>query len=145
MFIFAFFAGNVVLQALIQIVLPAKGQSFNSNSEKTAFETAFCILGVLYLFSYLCYINILQAVWSFNQKTVYEDPILGFEVSLPVYIRNRELIRHKQATNFKKPLDRFYSCAELEEEIPMVLKDNKSIKQFLLEDHDENEYREMAE
>lgn len=97
------------------------------------------------MFSYLCYINILQAVWSFNQKTVYEDPILGFNVSLPVYIRNRELIRHKQATNVKKPLDRFYSCAELEEEMPMVLKDNKSIKQFLLEDHDENEYREMAE
>jgi hypothetical protein len=127
MFIFAFFAINVVLESLTQILFKTTGSTFNSTAEQKAFEAAFCILGVLYLLSYLCYINILQAVWAYKHRTTYEDPILGCDVPVPVYIRNRQLIRHKQVMSVKKPSDRFFSCAELEEEIPMVLRDNKSI------------------
>ena len=94
MFIFLFFAINVPLRSSILLAFGNNGPSL-TNSQMKLYETAYSIITIFYAFSYLCYINILQAVWSFKHNLDFDCPILDRTVALPVYIRNRQLIRHK--------------------------------------------------
>ena len=94
MFIFLFFAINVPLRSSIQLAFGNNGPTL-TNYQMKLYETAYCTVTIFYAFSYLCYINILQAVWSFKHNLDFDCPILDRTVALPVYIRNRQLIRHK--------------------------------------------------
>jgi hypothetical protein len=91
---------NVVFQSLSNVLFDIYGTTINTHFEKIFWEVTFGTIAVLYLISYVAYINILQSIWSFKHTTSYECPILGFYVPLPVYIKNRELIRQKQAGTF---------------------------------------------
>lgn len=110
------------------------------------YETAYCLVTVTYAFSYLCYINILQAVWSFKHNLEFDCPILDRKVSLPVYIRNRQLIRHKQILNVV-PHERFYSCADALDAINQADGGSKKVPllEWLSSQHDSEEYRERAQ
>lgn len=59
MFIFAFFAINVLIIAGVNLLKGTSGRQLETQAEKTAFQAAYSIMGILYLLSYICYINIL--------------------------------------------------------------------------------------
>ena len=99
-FIFFIFAINVVLQSLSRVLFTDLKNTINTRGELIFWEALFGSLAVLYLVSYILYINILQTHWSFKHKITYECPILYQEVPLPVYIKNRCLIRDRQVREF---------------------------------------------
>lgn len=94
-FIFAIFAVNVVLQSLSRVLFVDLRNTINTEEELIFWEVILGSTAALYLITYICYINILQTVWSFKHTIEYEDPILEVDVSLPVYIKNRCLIRSR--------------------------------------------------
>jgi hypothetical protein len=99
-FIFVIFAVNVVLQSLSRVLFTDLRNTINTRGELIFWEAVFGSLAALYLVSYIFYINILQTVWSFKHKITYECPILCEDVPLPVYIKNRCLIRERQVREF---------------------------------------------
>jgi len=112
-FIFAIFAVNVILQSLSRVLFTDLRNTIDTRVELIFWEAIFGSLAALYLISYIFYINILQTVWSFKHTINYECPILCEEVPLPVYIKNRCLMRERQVREFQnKGAESFYSCAE---------------------------------
>lgn len=94
-FIFVIFSINVVLQSLSRVLFTDLKATINTYGELVFWEVVFGTIAALYLCSYIFYINILQTIWSFKHKITYECPILNYEVPLPVYIKNRCLIRDR--------------------------------------------------
>jgi hypothetical protein len=59
LFVFCFFAIEVTISAGVTLAAGTSGRVLNSVAEKRAFEAAYCIISILYLASYFCYVNIL--------------------------------------------------------------------------------------
>lgn len=95
LFVVSFFAINVTLSSSVIVTQQTSGHQINSNFERTMFMVSYCVVSTLYIVSYLAYVNILQAVWSYQSEVMFHCPILDRLLPLPVYIRNRQLIRHK--------------------------------------------------
>lgn len=77
MFVVSFFAVNVTLESSVVLSLKTAGKTLDTNTEKNFFSASYITVSLLYLISYLCYINILQAVWSFKHKIYFDCPILN--------------------------------------------------------------------
>jgi len=52
--VFAFFAVFVIIFSGVNLARNTTGTQINTISEKRAYETAYCLLGVFYLGIYIC-------------------------------------------------------------------------------------------
>lgn len=100
--IFVAFAVITILESGVALANVTAGGNTNSDLETGFFSFCWCVSSVLYVMAYLAYANILQSVWCFERPHSFECPVLGSNVPLAVYIRNRQLIRHKQKYNVRK-------------------------------------------
>jgi uncharacterized membrane protein YobD (UPF0266 family) len=69
--VFAFFAVFVIIFSGVNLARTTTGAQINTITEKRAYETAYCLLGIFYLGIYICYINILQGFWSFKHQIIF--------------------------------------------------------------------------
>jgi hypothetical protein len=94
-YIFAFFAVVVLIELLIELEFDVYGHSLSGPIEQAVWRVSLIFLFMLYALANIFYMSILSSIWSFTNNQTYECPILGHNVPLVVYVRNRRLLRQK--------------------------------------------------
>ena len=96
-FVFGFFAIMVVVEASIELVFNKYGHVVETQAEMKGWRATYITLAIFYAICNLCFISILQGIWSFKANNVFECPILGEEVSFVVFVKNRHIVRVKNS------------------------------------------------
>lgn len=98
LFVFIFFAANAIIEASVTFLFFK--HKVKSQAERRWWTAVYMMLSFLYFICNLCFMHILQRIWSHKNNSTYEDPILAINVPMVVYIKNRRLFRVQRENRY---------------------------------------------